>query len=233
MKKSFMVLALALGLLIAPLSAAKLTVIHGIPGDSVADTLPRALPVDIYVNQDYSAPALAGFTFGQAVEGLELPGGEYTIEIFLAGSDPEAEDAAPVLSATATLADEGNYSALAHLTYSGEAPGIALSLFENESAPVDSWESRITARHLANAPTVTFEIRRNRFLPFVKVPGFSNGDEAVLDILTGNVEVNLLAGGSPVFSTGRLQLLRGKHYAAYAIGDFFKGSFQVYLQVIQ
>jgi len=215
---------------------ATLTVIHGIPGDSIG--LPRELGVDVYVNQSYDQPAFT-FEFGDSVDNLDLAAGDYTFEVFVGGSDPTTSD--PVLSLDATLVGDRNYTAVAHLTYTGDpdAPGIALSAFQNETSFISAGppNGRLTVRHTANAPTVELEIRRVAFWPFVVMPGFSNTDgegpeERVVDILRGPFFANLLVSGSQVFSTGRLDLAQGDNVIAYAIGDFFTDSFQLFVQVI-
>ena len=231
MRKSLTIAILAI-MVSGTAAAGTLTAIHGIPGDSVAEGLDRALPVDVYVNQSYAAPAFT-FSFGDMLEGIELPAGEYSLEVFLAGADPNESD--PVLSAAAPITEEGNFTAVAHLTYTGdpEAPGIALSLFENETSATHFIDTRLSVRHLANAPAVTLDVERYLiWWAGVRFPGFANTDEVVLDTLGGPITVYLLAGGAPVYSTGLLQLSSETHYLAYAIGDFFKGSFQVLLQVI-
>ena len=216
--------------------AATLTVIHGIPGDSIG--LSRELPVDVYVNESYDAPAFT-FEFAESVDNLDLPAGDYTFEVFVAGSDPNAND--PVLSLDATLVGERNYTAIAHLTYTGDsgAPGIALSAFQNETSFISAGppNARFAVRHTANAPTVDLELRRVAFWPYVTFPGFSNNDgegpeERVLDLLRGPLFVNLLAGGTQVFTTGALELPQGSNIVAYAIGDFFTDSFQIFVQLV-
>ena len=128
-------LALVFGLLslmsVAVFGNATLTVVHGIPGDSIG--LDRDLEVDVYVNESYDAPAFT-FEFGDSVDNLDLADGEYTFEVFVAGSDPTAVD--PVLSLVAALGGDRNYTAIAHPTYTGDpdAPGIALSAFQNETS---------------------------------------------------------------------------------------------------
>lgn len=216
-----------------------LTVIHGIPGDSLG--LDRPLNVDVYVNEAYEAPAFS-FEFTESVDNLDLAAGDYTFEVFVGGSDPASTD--PVLSADANITEEGNFTAIAHLTYSGDPdqPGIALTVFENETSPLATRNARLGLRHTANAPGVAVEIQRFLhyalpYWPYVTFPGFSNNDgegpsEIVVDIQGGYLVVNLLAGGEQVFTTGRFQLPRASNVYAYAIGDFFSDSFQLFLQPI-
>jgi hypothetical protein len=52
-------------------------------------------------------------------------------------------------------------------------------------------------------------------------------------MLRGPFFVNLLVSGNAVFSTGRLDLAQGDNIIAYAIGDFFTDSFQLFVQVIE
>ena len=215
-----------------------LTAIHGIPGDSVDESLERALPVDVYVNDGLAF----SFSFGDTVADVDLPAGEYTVKVCLEGTDT------CVLEESATISEEGNYTAVAHLTYTGDAPGIALTFFENDLNDISENDSRLILRHTANAPSVKPDIWR--YFDSVRVPGFSNQavevesaegstelmpnpEELVLDFRGGYTYVGLLAGGDTVFSTGPFKQERGKVYAGYAIGDFFKGSFDVILQVVK
>jgi hypothetical protein len=232
MRKLFTLLSLSF-LFCGFASAGTLTVIHGIPGDSIG--LDRELEVDVYVNDGYAF----SFSFTESVDNLDLPAGDYTFEVYLAGTDPSGAD--PVLSLSAMIPESGNFTAIAHLTYTGDsgAPGIALSAFQNETSPISSRPplARMTVRHTANAPEVAVEVRRLWFWPHVVFPGFSNADgegpeERVFDLLRGSVFVNLLAGGQKVFSTGRVSLQQGDNIVAYAIGDFFTDSFQLFVQVI-
>ena len=65
-----------------------LGVIHGINGQKLG--LDRELPVDVYVNDGYAFT----FEFRDTIK-AELPFGEYTFDVRLAGADPDSE---PVIS---------------------------------------------------------------------------------------------------------------------------------------
>lgn len=105
---------------------ADLYVVHGVPGEG-------DFPVDIYANGAI-VEALAGVTFGTVTEApLELPAGDYTIDIVAADAEAPAEGEG-LLTLDATLAAGDSVTAVAHLTAAGEA--------------------RLTVRHAAAAPAV-------------------------------------------------------------------------------
>jgi hypothetical protein len=222
MKKVSMFTGLVLMLMASPLlGQANLTAIHGIPG------LPQ--DVDVLVNGELAF----SFDFPETVGPVEFDEGEYMIEIQLAGDT--------VFEQEVMLEDGGNYTVIAHLTYSGDPdnPGLALSTFENNVDDVARiYNSRVTLRHTANAPSVAVEVLRYWFVPAVTFPQFSNDSDGMpssvtFEQLLGAMTVNLWAGGQQVFSTGQLQVARGTSYIAYAVGDFFDGSFQIILQAIE
>lgn len=66
-----------------------LVAIHGINGKALG--LPKALPVDVYVNGGYAFT----FEFKDAVGPLMLPAGEYTITVNLAGTDTQVMSLGP------------------------------------------------------------------------------------------------------------------------------------------
>ena len=85
MAPRFAVIAAALTLLAAAPAFAQdmfdITVIHGINGKALG--LDKALPVDVYVNGDLAIPNLQ---FRDRIE-TQLPAGNYTIMVKLAGTD--------------------------------------------------------------------------------------------------------------------------------------------------
>ena len=115
--------------------AAKVTVVHGVPD----------LAVDVYVNGDLT---LEDFQFETVTDPLDLPAGEYQIEVRAAG---EPADSAPAISGSATVADDTNASIVAHLDESGSP---TLSVFVNDTATIQAGDARLTVRHTAAAPAV-------------------------------------------------------------------------------
>jgi len=59
-----------------------LSVYHGINGKSIG--LEKDLPVDVYVNGSVAIP---GLVFKDKLEGIELPEGDYYIQVALAGTN--------------------------------------------------------------------------------------------------------------------------------------------------
>jgi hypothetical protein len=179
-----------------------LSAVHGIPG------LPEAVDVDI------TGPAnvMFSFDYGDTFGPAPVPAGDYLIEVSLDGS--------VVLSTTATVMEDGNYTAVAHLNEDGS--DIALSVFANEVSPLRWWFARLQIHHLAAAPTVDASIRRGRATwPKVELSGLSNGEQATAtDVSAGNYNVGLLADDVEVFNTGKFKLRPGNNLAVYAVGVF-------------
>ena len=59
-----------------------LSVYHGINGQAIG--LSKDLPVDVYVNGELAIPDLE---FKDKIEGIELPAGDYYIQVALAGTN--------------------------------------------------------------------------------------------------------------------------------------------------
>jgi len=78
-------LVMALGIVVAPASAQNdefdISIYHGINGRSLG--LTKDLPVDVYVNGGLAIP---GLEFKDKIE-TQLPAGEYTFMVKLAGTD--------------------------------------------------------------------------------------------------------------------------------------------------
>lgn len=225
---SFLTIGLAVG------QNSTLTAIHGIPGNSITDSEDTSFPVDVYLNE--AADPAFTFDFADSVDNLVLEPGDYKLDIYPTGADPEGNS--PALSAEVTLEEDENYTVIAHLTFTGdpENPGITLSLFENDLSEMELYRGRLGLRHTANAPEVALKVSRFFLLP-VTLPGFSNndGDQAdslVFDLVRGAHRFDLRYQGQTVFSTGTIVIQSDQNAVAYAIGDFFTGSFQLFIQAI-
>jgi hypothetical protein len=199
-----------------------LTVIHGIPN------LPAA--VDVYADGSY----LFSFDFEDS-QTLTLPADTYFIEVKLQGTT--------VLSANAELAEDGNYSAIAHLTPdpNGGAAGIDLSLFENNVSPLDMDKVRLTVRHTADAPAVDLGVARffaaGRYISLKGLNLANDGKRTQfgeIDINALNVRAVLFAAGTStsVFDSGLLSLNPSDSYIIYAIGSISDGTFTLFIQSI-
>jgi hypothetical protein len=152
----------AVAVLAAPAAAttspkAKITVVHGIPGDVLG--LSKALPVDVCLAGGTLLLAAVPFKGNNAAAPLQVPAGTYSIEVRL---DAATDCAGPaVLAAPLTVAAGKSYTAIAALT-AGLIPGAAdqlglgidLFAFENSTRRIGLLEARATLGHFADAPAV-------------------------------------------------------------------------------
>lgn len=215
MKKLFTTLAVV-ALLAVPATASAqdegiVTVVHGVPD----------LEVDVWVNGDALLP---GFTFGTVTDPLTLPAADYDIEIYPAGTDPEGND--PALADTVTLPAGANASIVAHLDADGNP---TLSVFVNDISTIDAGNGRVTARHVAAAPTV--DILANDDVLF---GGVSNPQEGVADVPADTYNVKIVPAGAtePVVFETDLGIPEGTNVIVYAIGSLEGETFGVAAQTI-
>jgi hypothetical protein len=187
------------------------TVIHGVPG----------LMVDVYVNGDLT---LEGFEPDTITDSLSLPAGDYDIEIFAAGADPEAEE--PAISGSASLPAGANASIIAHLSEDG-AP--MLSVFVNDVSPVDAGNARLVVRHTAAAPAV--DVLADGTAVFTDL---ANPDEASADVPAGDYSAAVAAAGTtdPVIGPADLTLDAGTAYFVYAVGSLEDDTLNLLVQTV-
>jgi hypothetical protein len=194
------------------------TVIHGVPG----------LIVDVYVNGALTLPNFAPDT---VTDPLNLPEGQYDIEIVPAGGDP----ANPAISGSAFLPAGANVSIIAHLDANG-AP--KLSVFVNDLKRIKPWEARLVVRHTAAAPEVDVKLARQflkRTLPIGTLSGLSNGEEGMKDVTFGRISAGLTLPGSNdiIFGPATLSLKARTVTIVYAVGVFGEASFKLLTQTIR
>ena len=195
------------------------SVVHGIPG----------LTVDVYLNgqlaiEDYEPSTIAG--------PLVLPAIAYDIAIYAANADPKTD--APAVTGYAELPAGANVSIVAYLslaaTTSGasHAPTPAIGVFVNDVSEIAAGETRLTVRHLADAPNV--DVRAGGAPLFEDVP---NGASGTIDVPAGDYPVDLTLPGdsNPVFDAGTLSLAAGTSYTVYAVGTF-PDTFELLIQTI-
>lgn len=187
------------------------TVVHGVPD----------LDVDVWVNGEAT---LEGFTFGTVTDPLTLPAGDYEIEIYPAGTDPDGND--PALAATATVTAGLNATIVAHLTEAGDP---TLTVFVNDTSAIDAGSGRVTARHVAAAPTV--DILANGDALFA---GVSNPQEGAADVPADTYAVSIVPAGAtePVVFSTDLAIPEGTNVIVYAIGSLDAETFTVAAQTI-
>lgn len=173
------------------------TVIHGVPG----------VDVDVYVNGDLTIP---GFTPGTVADPLELPAGDYRVEIFAADADPESDEA--VIDEDVALPAGANASLIAHLDEGGTP---VLGVFVNDTTPTPAGEGRLVVRHTAAAPAVDILAGGEPV-----VTGLSNPDEETLTLPAGTVPaaVALADTTDPVIGPVDVPVVAGQVTIVYAIG---------------
>lgn len=208
---SALVAALMLSGSVAFAQTAQLTVIHAIPG------LPEAVTVSGTGIQPFS------FDFTDIVGPVAIPAGAVAYDVTLQGN--------VVLSLSATLQADRNYTAIAHLTETG---GIALTAFENDISALASNDSRLTVRHAAEAPAV--DVFARRFFSWrtaTLATGATNGAEATVDVRAGRYFARINAAGTrDTVATARLNLPTDTATIVYAVGTLGTPSFQLLTQTI-
>jgi hypothetical protein len=223
------VVALALGVAFAPATSqadatkATVTVIHAIPG------LPE--PVEVFAN----GGSLFTFDYKDVAGPLDLEPGTYDLEVKLAGTT--------VLSASATVEAGKNYTAIAHLTnVPGGDPGIALSLFENSAMGTGPGRTRLTVRHVADAPAVDIDLYRGGGKRLVagaenvsNTDGGTPGQVGPVAIRPGAYRASLYVAGTETlaFESDKVVLNPHEAYVVYAIGSISGGTFELFVQKIE
>ncbi len=181
-------------------------VVHGVPD----------LAVDIYVNGDLT---FENSTFGDVFGPLALPAGDYEIEIFATGADPEADS--PALTGSASL-PAGAAATIAAYLQEGGAP--TLGVFVEDNSTIAAGNARVTARHLADFGAV--DILANDGAVF---EGVTNGQGADVDVPADTYNIKITAAGdaATVAFDADVPLAAGTNTIAYAIGSVSGGSFEV------
>ena len=217
-------------------SSAKITVVHGIPGDALG--LDKALPVDVCLAGGTLLLAGVPFKGNNAAAPLEVPAGTYDIEVRL---DDAADCAgATVLAAPLTVEAGKAYTAIAALT-PGLVPGVAdqldlgidLFAFENNTDRIGRLKARATLGHFADAPAVDIyqgllKGKENRFMRelFTGVP---NGVAASNDFFFGmrwfGLAISPSAGPADIaIGPVRLPLERRANNFILAVGSLSEGT---------
>ena len=188
MRRTLALLGVAAALLVfaAPQAQAQegtgtVTVIHGVPG----------VDVDVYVNDELT---LEGFAPETVTDPLELPAGDYQIDIRAAGAEA-TED--PLFGGSASLPAGANATLIAHLDESG-AP--TLGVFVNDTSQTAAGEGRLVVRHTAAAPAVDVLAGGEAV-----ISDLANPDEASLALPAGTVSASVAAAGTTVSAIGSLE----------------------------
>lgn len=186
------------------------TVIHGVPG----------VDVDVYVNDELT---LEDFKPDTVTDPLELPAGDYTIDIRTAGADPSE---APIITGEATLPAGANATLIAHLEEDGTP---TLGVFVNDTAKTAAGEGRLVVRHTAAAPAVDVLAGGTAV-----ITDLTNPNESTLDLPAGTVSASVAAAGTtdPVIGPADVPVVAGQVTIVYAIGSLEDDTLGVVVQTI-
>ena len=190
---------------------AELTVFHGIPG----------VTVDVYVD---GALTLDDFTPGSFSDTLSLDPGTYSVAITAA----DAADASnPVIGPVDLALESGdNYTAVAHLTESGEPTA---TLFTNNPDSVGKGNGRLTVRHVAAAPSV--DILANGA---AAITDLTNPDEVELTLPTGTISAAVAATGTtdPLLGPADVSIEKRTNTIVYAYGSLADDTLALAVQTV-
>ncbi|GAB3351775.1 DUF4397 domain-containing protein [Modestobacter lapidis] len=178
---------------------ATVTVLHAIPD----------VPVDVYANGE---ELIADFAPGTLTDPLELPAGEYDLEIFPVDADPAtAEPTAELADVALTPGLDATVTA-----FLAEDGSPALVPFVNDVSVVPAGQARLVVRHVAAAPAV--DVRADG-TPLVE--DLANPDEEMLLVDPGVVSADVVLAGEDtgVVDPVDLELAEGVVTTVYAYGD--------------
>lgn len=207
---------------------AALTLVHGIPGDSLGAT--RDLPVQVRVYRLFDNTQVFNDVIYKTVAGpLSVRPGWYRIQVRVNG--------APItLTRWTYLAPGENASAVAYLTDSGRLgnpagrPAPQLGVFTNDVSNTGAGKARVIVRHLADAPAVDVLAGGAPLINALANPGSA---AAVVPAGTYPIEVVADANNAiSAFGPADLTFNAGTTTVVYAVGSFFDGSFTPLLQTL-
>ncbi len=216
---STLVFALTLLVSASAAEAARVFIIHGIPG----------VPVDVYATPAGAAipatPTIAGFQPKQIVD---LTAGPVTVDIriFAAGANPQT--ATPVIAVLgAAVPGPGEISILAHLDGNG-APTATIYRNDN-SAPLPG-AARVSVRHAAQAPAVQLAAGG---VPKLALTNPYFGDLEVPAGVNLPLQLQVPFTGAAITPTASLAFTAGMRYFVYAIGSVSGGTFDFIVQAVR
>lgn len=205
---------------------ASLTLVHGIPGDSVGAS--RALPVQVRVYRLFDGTKVFdGVTFPTVAGPLSVKPGIYRIQVRVTGTSL-------VLNRWTYISAGENVSAVAYLTDSGRLgnpagkPAPQLGIFTNDVSSPGPGKARVIVRHLADAPAVDVLAGGGTL-----INGLTNPGSAAAVVTTGTYPIQVVADADnsiSAFGPADLTFAAGTTTVVYAVGSFFDGSFAPQVQ---
>lgn len=216
---STLVFALTLLVSASAAEAARVFIIHGIPG----------VPVDVYATLAGApipaTPTIAAF---QPKSIVDLTAGPATVDIriFAAGANPQT--ASPVIAVLgAAVPGPGEISILAHLDGAG-APTATIYRNDN-SAPLPG-AARVSVRHAAQAPAVQLAAGG---VPKLALTNPYFGDLEVPAGVSIPLQLQVPFSGAAITPTVPLAFNAGVRYFVYAIGSVSGGTFDFIVQAVR
>jgi uncharacterized protein DUF4397 len=207
---------------------ASLTLVHGIPGDSLGAT--RALPVQVRVYRLFDGvKVFDSVTFPTVAGPLSVKRGVYRIEVRVSGTPLR-------LTRWTYLAPRENVSAVAYLTDSGRLadpsgkPSPRLGIFTNDVSSPGPGKARVIVRHLADAPAVDVLAGGNTL-----IDALANPRSAAAVVPAGTYPIQVVADAKnaiSAFGPANLTFGAGTTTVVYAVGSFFDGSFTPLVQTL-
>lgn len=170
---------------------------------------PDAPAVDVYANGN---PVLEGVAFPAISDYLSVPAGDYQIEVFPAGADPDAD--APVIDETLTLAAGTDYTVAAV----GEVANISAAVFEDDNSATAPGKAHVKVIHASpDAPAVDIAVAGGPVL-FPNL-GFPNAvGPAPVDARTYDLEVRAAGTDTVALPLSGVTLEEGNVYTVVAVG---------------
>jgi len=180
-------------------------VVHGVIG----------VPVDVYVNGALTIPA---FQPKDVAGPLQLPPGDYKIQLFPAATTPPAtapEHGAALTQTVTVPTGANNISLVANVSPDG---ALQISPFVNDVSALATGKARLSVRHMAKAPAVDVLINDKATFTNVTSPQAGN---ATVDAGTYTAAVALTGTTTPVTGLGpaSLTLGAGTFNAVYAVSS--------------
>lgn len=193
----------------AQAEAARVFVVHGIPG----------VTVDLYASPAGGAipasPTVPGFT-PKSVADLNGVSGTFDIRIYGQGANPQT--ATPVIQALGvTLPATGEYSIVAHLSATGTPTA---TVFRNDNGTVQNGWARVSVRHTAAAPAVQLLAGG---VPKLALVNNLFGDLEV-PATTIPLQITLAFSTTAITPVAPLTFASGTRYFVYAIGNASDGT---------
>jgi hypothetical protein len=215
------ILAVALALVVSASAAeaARVFIIHGIPG----------VPVDVYATLAGApipaTPTIANFQPKQIVTVTAGPA-NVDIRIFAAGAN--AQTATPVIAVLgAAVPGPGEISILAHLSGAG-AP--TATIYSNDNSRPLPGTARVSVRHAAQAPAVQLAAGG---VPKLALTNPYFGDLEVPAGVASPLQLQVPFTGAAITPSATLTFTAGLRYFVYAIGSVSGGTFDFIVQAVQ